>query len=151
MFAYVFAGIISNANQVRPQSRLMHQKMSQTTSFEADIQRVISQMHYLSDEEANTRSSDPSSMGLNSYSGVLTDVYSVFQPLLREGFVDDFPKTLVCILSEGQDCGAKAELTKTVSLELRQVTLLTALPFLWRWNWYSKLQCYFHIVHWYLD
>ncbi|XP_049573890.2 stereocilin [Syngnathus scovelli] len=38
--------------------------------------------------------------------------------------MDDLPKTLVCILSERQDCGVKAELTKSVSLELGKPLLI---------------------------
>ncbi|XP_061526491.1 stereocilin [Phycodurus eques] len=123
MFPYLFPGILSDANQVSLQPRLIQRKLSRTTSLEADIRRVINQIHYLSGENKNTLSPDTSSMGLNAYYGVLRDIYSVFQPLLREGFMDDL-KTLVCILSERHDCGVEAELTKTVSLELRQPLLM---------------------------
>uniref|UniRef100_A0A3Q3KZN9 Stereocilin 1 n=1 Tax=Labrus bergylta TaxID=56723 RepID=A0A3Q3KZN9_9LABR len=57
-------------------------------------------------------------LDLNAYYQALSDLYAVFQPLLRDRFLDDLPKTLVCILSGRQDCGLEAELTKTVSLEL---------------------------------
>ncbi|XP_077374382.1 uncharacterized protein strc1 [Festucalex cinctus] len=118
---YIMLGIISDANQ---QPLLIQRRMSQASNLEADIQRVINQIHYLSGENTNIRSTDSSSPGLNAYYGVLTDVYTLFQQLLREGLIDDLPETLVCILSERHDCGVKAELTKTVSLELVKPLLM---------------------------
>ncbi|XP_077420967.1 stereocilin isoform X2 [Vanacampus margaritifer] len=118
---YIMLGIISGANQ---QPLLIQRKISQASSLEGDIQRVINQIHYLSGENTNTRSTDSSPTGLNAYYGVLTDAYTLFQPLLREGLMEDLPKTLICILSERHDCGVKAELTKTVSLELVKPLLM---------------------------
>uniref|UniRef100_A0A3B4WAQ7 Stereocilin 1 n=1 Tax=Seriola lalandi dorsalis TaxID=1841481 RepID=A0A3B4WAQ7_SERLL len=60
----------------------------------------------------------------DAYYSVLSNLYALFQPLLRERFLDDLPKILVCILSGKQDCGLEAELTKTVSLELGKPLLM---------------------------
>lgn len=104
------------------QPRLIQRQSEQTsddaTKLDEDIQKVINEIHSLSG--GKTRSFSPSGDGfdLNAYYGALSNVYAVFQPLLRERFIDDLPKTLVCILSGRQDCGLQAELTKTVSLEL---------------------------------
>ncbi|CAJ1049754.1 uncharacterized protein strc1 [Xyrichtys novacula] len=119
----ILLGIVGD---VYSQPKWIQRKAVQTpgtaSSLEEDIQRVINEIHSLSGENANTRSFSTShTMGgldLNAYYRALSDLYTVFQPLLRDRFVDDLPKTLVCILSGKQDCGLEAELTKTVSLEL---------------------------------
>lgn len=54
----------------------------------------------------------------------MSNLHAVLQPLLRDGFVDDLPKMLVCVLSGRQDCGLEAELTKTVTLELGKPLLV---------------------------
>ncbi|XP_077442523.1 uncharacterized protein strc1 [Stigmatopora argus] len=98
--------------------------MSQTTTLESEIQRVFDQVNHLYGDTKTSRSGDISPTNVKTSSGVLTDVYSVFQPLLREGFIGDLPKTLICILSEKHDCGEDAELTKTVSQELVKPLLM---------------------------
>ncbi|XP_061669380.1 stereocilin [Syngnathoides biaculeatus] len=97
--------------------------MSWPTSLETDIWTVIHQIHYLSGENKNTRSTETSATGLNTYNDDLTDLDAAFQLLLSDGFMDDLPKTVVCILSERVDCGVEAELTKTVFQELGQPLL----------------------------
>lgn len=102
--------------------RKPHQTSDEASNLEEEIQRVINEIHALSGENTNTRSFSASytagGLDLNAYYRALSDLYAVFQPLLRDRFVEDLPKTLVCILSNRQDCGLEAELTKTVSLEL---------------------------------
>nr|XP_061811298.1 stereocilin-like [Nerophis lumbriciformis] len=115
--------ISSDANQETLKPRLIQRNKGQTT-LEAEIQGVMDQVHSLYGENKTSHSIDTSSTNMNSSFGVLTDVYSVFQSLLREGFIDDLPKTLVCILSERHDCGEDAELTKTVSRELGNPLLM---------------------------
>ncbi len=108
------------------QPRLIQRKSDanpdEATKLEEDIQKVINQIHSLSGENENRRSFSVSSaeeaFDLNGYYTALSNLYAVFQPLLRDRFIDDLPRTLVCILSGRQDCGLEAELTKTVSLEL---------------------------------
>ncbi|PWA18871.1 hypothetical protein CCH79_00005065 [Gambusia affinis] len=58
------------------------------------------------------------------YYSILSNLNSLLQPLMREGFFDDLPKILVCLLSERQDCGLMAELTKAVFLEMGQPLLM---------------------------
>lgn len=114
------------------QPKLIQRDTDQTpddvTKLQEDIHTVINQIHSLSSENKNTRSFGISSTeqgaDLNAYFGVLGNLYAVFQPLLRERFLDDLPKILVCILSGRQDCGLEAELTKTVSLELGKPLLM---------------------------
>lgn len=93
--------------------------------LEEDIQKVISLINSLS--HGNPRSlSDPSTgdfVDLNAYYSILNNLFRLFQPLVAGGFVDNLPKTLVCILSESQDCGLEAELTKSVSVGLGQPLL----------------------------
>lgn len=105
------------------------------TKLEEDIWRVIDQIHSLSGENVNTRSFKPTlrnseafpalaNVDFNAYYGVLSNLYGILQPLLRERFVDNLPKTLVCIMSKRQDCGLEAELTKAVSIELGKPVLM---------------------------
>ncbi|XP_044057235.1 stereocilin [Siniperca chuatsi] len=122
----ILFGIICEVKQVYSQPKLIKRKTDQTpdeaTKLEENIQKVINQIHSLSGENENIRSFSFSTPGqgfdLNAYYSTLTNLFAAFQPLLRNRFIDDFPKTLVCILSGRQDCGLEAELTKTVSLEL---------------------------------
>ncbi|KAK9542838.1 hypothetical protein VZT92_000666 [Zoarces viviparus] len=122
----VMFGVICDVKQVYSQPSLLERNSDQNTDdaikLDEDIQKVIHQIHSLSGENGNKRSFGISPPGdgfdLNAYYGVLSNLYAVFQPLIRERFMDDLPKTLVCILSGRQDCGLEAELTKTVSLEL---------------------------------
>lgn len=119
-------------NSVYPQPKVLQRKTDQTpepaSKLEEDIQKVINQIHALSRENEKTRGFHVSATGesfyLDSYYGVLSNLYAVFQPLLRDRFIDDLPKILVCILSGRQDCGLEADLTKTVSLELGKPLLM---------------------------
>uniref|UniRef100_A0A8P4GLL4 Stereocilin 1 n=1 Tax=Dicentrarchus labrax TaxID=13489 RepID=A0A8P4GLL4_DICLA len=128
----ILFGIICNVRKVYSQPKLIQRKTDQThdqnAKLEEDIQKVINQIHSLSSGNKNARSFSISSTGegfdLNAYYGALSNVYTVFQPLLRDKFIDDLPKIIVCILSGRQDCGLEAELTKTVSMELGKPFLL---------------------------
>ncbi|KAM7424234.1 hypothetical protein PAMA_000531 [Pampus argenteus] len=129
----LYPWIICDVKQVRSQPKLIQRATDQApdgvTKLEEDIHTVINQIHSLSSENENTRSFSIFSTGqgadLDPYFGVLGNVYAVFQPLLRERFFDDLPKTLVCILSGREDCGLEAELTKTVFLELGKPLLMS--------------------------
>ncbi|XP_065809328.1 uncharacterized protein strc1 [Labrus bergylta] len=122
----VLSGIICDVKQVYSQPKWIQRKTDQSPDkasiLEEDIQKVINEIHSLSGENVNKRifstTYTAEGLDLNAYYQALSDLYAVFQPLLRDRFLDDLPKTLVCILSGRQDCGLEAELTKTVSLEL---------------------------------
>lgn len=98
------------------------QTSNETAQLEEDLHKIISHIHSLSSENEDTQSFNTSSrresFNFNAYYGVLSNLLALFQPLLREGFIDDLPITLVCLLSGRQDCGLEAELTKVVFLEL---------------------------------
>ncbi|XP_070688083.1 stereocilin [Pempheris klunzingeri] len=118
----ILFGILCDVKQAHSQPR-------SAAKLEADIQKVIDQIHSLSGAKDNTRSfRGPSAsiegLDVSAYYDTLSNLYSVFQPLLKDRFVDDLPRTLVCILSGRQDCGLQAELTKTVSLELGKPLLM---------------------------
>ncbi|XP_072320724.1 uncharacterized protein strc1 [Eucyclogobius newberryi] len=105
------------------ESKVLQRKaVSTPASLEEDIQTVINQLHSLSEPKVQIRSgSDPlpvEGVDLNAYYRVITNLYMLLQPLLREGFMEDLPKTLVCVLSGKQDCGLEAELIKAVSVEM---------------------------------
>ncbi|XP_034535474.1 uncharacterized protein strc1 [Notolabrus celidotus] len=123
----IIFGILCDAKQVFSQPKLIQRKTDKTpddvaSNIKEDIQKVIDEIHALSAESTITRSFSSSysvgGLDLNAYYRAVSDLYAVFQPLLRDRFIDDLPKTFVCILSGRQDCGLEAELTKTVSLEL---------------------------------
>ncbi|XP_014192008.2 stereocilin [Haplochromis burtoni] len=132
---FASTGIICDVEQTSLQPKLMQRTTNQTpgegTKLEEDIQKVIDQIHSLSNGDTRSFSSSTTRAGfdLNTYYGALMNLYNIFQPLLRENFLDDLPKITICILSGRQDCGLEAELTKTVSLELAKplLTFLTTL------------------------
>lgn len=116
-------GIICDAKQVYSKPKLIQKKpdpVLNKTKLEEDIKKVIKQIHSLSGDHTNARTFGFSSAGesFDAYYGALSSLYSILQPLLRERFMDDLPRTVVCILSGRQDCGLEAELTKAVSVEL---------------------------------
>nr|XP_057933845.1 stereocilin [Doryrhamphus excisus] len=104
---YMLLGIISDTKLVSSQPKLIQRKTIRTTSLEADVQTAINH-----------------DSGSNAYYDALTDFFSVFKPLLSENFIQELPKTLICILSERHDCGAEADLTRTVTQELGKPLLL---------------------------
>lgn len=101
--------------QVHPQSKLI-QRGSQQPPEEA-VQKVLHQIHSVSEGE-DVRSVPAESPDLNGYSSSLSNFYRVFQTLLTERFLEELPRTAVCILSGRQDCGPEADLTKAMSLDL---------------------------------
>ncbi|XP_058484473.1 stereocilin [Solea solea] len=90
------------------------------TTLEEDIQKVINQIHFLSgaDEQMRGFSNTGEAFSLHSYYDMLSNLLALVPPLLGDRFMDELPKMLVCILSGEMDCGLKAELTKTVSVQL---------------------------------
>lgn len=66
----------------------------------------------------DVRSVPAESPDLSEYSSSLSNFYRAFQALLTERFLQELPRTAVCILAGRQDCGPQADLTKAVSLDL---------------------------------
>ncbi|XP_073319943.1 uncharacterized protein strc1 [Pagrus major] len=124
-------GITYEVKRVSSQPNFIQRQTDQTpdeaAQLEEDIHKVINQIHSLSggneDKRSFSTSTPAEGFDLEAYYNAMSNVYAVFQPLLREGFIDDLPRTVVCILSGRQDCGLEAELTKTVSLEVVQPLL----------------------------
>lgn len=107
--------------QVHPQSKVIQRKPQQppeeVARLEEDIQKVLHQIHSLSEDEV-VRSDPTESPDQTEYSSSLSNFYGVFQTLLTERFLEELPRTAVCILSGRQDCGPEADLTKAMSLDL---------------------------------
>ncbi|XP_021165239.2 stereocilin [Fundulus heteroclitus] len=126
----IIFGIISDASPVCSQPQLVarqsNEMPAEDSKLKEDIRKVIDEIHSLS--AGNTRKlavpfpEEP--LNLNMYISILSNLNSLFQPLMREGFFDNLPKILVCLLSERQDCGLEAELTKAVSLEMGRPLLV---------------------------
>lgn len=126
------AGITCDVQRVYSQLKFIQRQTDQTpdeaAQLEEDIHKVIDQIHSLSggseDKRSFSASTPAEDFDLHAYYNAMGNVYALFQPLLREGFVDDLPRTVICILSGRQDCGLVAELTKTVSLEVVRPLLM---------------------------
>lgn len=107
--------------QAHPQSTLIQRKWRQppeeAVRLEEDVQKVLRQIHSLS-EDGDVRSVPAETPDPSEYSSSLSNFYSVFQTLLTERFLEELPRTAVCILSGRQDCGPEADLTKAMSLDL---------------------------------
>ncbi|XP_076148821.1 uncharacterized protein strc1 [Alosa pseudoharengus] len=58
--------------------------------------------------------SAPGQSSYSIYFDILSNIFAISQPLLRERFLNELPGSLVCILSERTDCGLEAELTRIV-------------------------------------
>ncbi|KAL6113010.1 uncharacterized protein ACO6RY_11391 [Pungitius sinensis] len=127
----IMFGIVCDVRHVHSQSISIQRKSDPATDdsikLQEDIQKAIDQIHSLSGGGRNTRISGGSDV--NADYAAFANLYAAFRPLMREGFLDDLPKTLVCLLSGRPDCGLEAELTKAVSLELGAplLTLVSAL------------------------
>lgn len=87
--------------------------------MEEDIQKVNNQKFSLSENE-DARTFAGEGFDLNAY---YSDLGNVLQQLLTKRFINDLPRTLVCLLAGKQDCGLEAELTKAVSLDLMKPLL----------------------------
>ncbi|CAL9701595.1 unnamed protein product [Knipowitschia caucasica] len=120
LFAFICA-----VQQASSESKIIHRKSNPTPTSPTNLEeigRLVAQIHSLSDPKVQGRSSlDPlpvDGTDINAYYSIISTLYVLLQPLMREGFVQDLPQTLVCILSERQDCGTEAELIRTVSTEM---------------------------------
>ncbi|KAM8894443.1 stereocilin isoform 2-T2 [Spinachia spinachia] len=123
-------GIMCDVRAGYSQPLSTRSKSDQTTDsikLQEDIRTVIDQIHSLSRGDRNTRVSGGSDV--RAYYALLADLYAVFEPLMRGRFLDELPRTLVCLLSGRADCGLEAQLTKAVSVELGGplLTLVSAL------------------------
>ncbi|KAL1007173.1 hypothetical protein UPYG_G00082990 [Umbra pygmaea] len=144
--------VCDDAREVRslPISR---QSPTDKSNVDRNIKTLIKKMHALSNNNINSDahgrsrisrdnelsadtsdapdvSSGPMHEGID-YSadyGALSSVLAMYGPLAQDGFFENLPKTVVCILSGRKDCGLEAELTRTVSLELGKplLTLLSS-------------------------
>lgn len=107
--------------QVHPQSKLIQRRSQQppeeAVRLEEDVQKVLHQIHSVSEGE-DVHSVPAESPDPNEYSSSLSNFYRVFQTLLTERFLEELPRTTVCLLSGRQDCGPEADLTKAMSLDL---------------------------------
>lgn len=140
VFYFIIGMVCDAARPVRSLSRAVSRKgPADVSKFDRNIEELIERIHDLSNEnhnvDANTRGGisadeileDPhvrtggtvlEGIDLSAYYGVLGKLFDMYRPLIEDGFIENLPKTFVCILSGRTDCGLAAELTKTVSLEL---------------------------------
>lgn len=109
--------------QLKYARRNANQSPAVSTKLEEDIQKVIDQIHSLSNGNQRSLSDLSTGADLNARYSILSNLLSLLQPLVAGGYIDNLPQTLVCILSESQNCGLQAELTKSVSGGLGQPLL----------------------------
>lgn len=100
-------------SSVHSQPKLVQRKMNKAS---AEDNQILSSS--TENEDRSSFSAAGDDFDLKAYYGALRDFYAVLQPLLGDRFMDDLPRTLVCVLSGRQDCGQVAELTKAVSQDL---------------------------------
>lgn len=117
------AGIICNFKQVHSQPNVIQRKLDhpseEVTKLEEDIEKVNNQSFSFSENE-DTRNFAGEGLDVNAY---YSDLGNVLQQLLTKSFINDLPRTLVCLLAGKQDCGLEAELKKAVSLDLMKPLL----------------------------
>lgn len=107
--------------RAHPQPELRRRKSErppeEVVGLEEDVRSVLRQIRSLS-EDGDERGVPAESPDPSEYSSSLNGFYRVLQTLQTERFLEELPRTAVCILAGRQDCGAEAELTKAVSLDL---------------------------------
>lgn len=121
-------GILGDVKEVSSQARVIQVEPAEDTDrVKEEIQNVIKQIQSLSGRGEKTRSFTASPAGeaffIDTYYGTLSNLVALVQQLQKDGFMDNLPKTLVCILSGQQDCGVEGELTQTVAADLVQPLL----------------------------
>lgn len=109
--------------QVHPQPALIQRRSEQppgeVVGLEEDIQEALHQIRSLSEhEDDDAHGAVAEGPNQTNYSSSLGSFYRVFQTLLTERFLEELPRTAVCLLSGAQDCGPEADLVKAVSLDL---------------------------------
>ncbi|XP_036439770.1 stereocilin [Colossoma macropomum] len=57
-------------------------------------------------------------VNLNTYLNMLSGLYSIYEPVLVESFLQNLPQALVCVLADRTQCGWQADLTTTLSSRL---------------------------------
>uniref|UniRef100_W5LJ55 Stereocilin 1 n=1 Tax=Astyanax mexicanus TaxID=7994 RepID=W5LJ55_ASTMX len=57
-------------------------------------------------------------INLNTYLNVFSSLYSIYQPVLVESFLQNLPQAFVCVLADKTQCGWQADLTRTLSSRL---------------------------------
>ncbi|TRZ00957.1 hypothetical protein DNTS_009708 [Danionella cerebrum] len=128
-----------------PSSRKSIIKQIETSSnieveFEKNMKVLIENLKFLSKEEQNgktpadlrqslSRMTTPSqriaidSTNLDTYLTIFSSLFTVYQPVLIESFLEALPEALVCVLAERPQCGWQADLTSSLSAALSEQTL----------------------------
>lgn len=58
------------------------------------------------------------SSNLDLYLAIFNSLYSVYQPVLVDSFIETLPQALICVLADRQNCGWQADLASTVSFAM---------------------------------
>lgn len=121
MTTAVFPGPGFIFQQVHPEPRLIQKRVEQPPEevfgFQEDVHNVLHQVRSLSEDE-DAHSGPTEHTGPEEYSSALSSFYRISQTLLTERFLEELPRTAVCILSGRQNCGPEADLTQAVWLDL---------------------------------
>lgn len=106
----------------------MRQSSTSDDEFERNMKVLIDNIRSLSKKEKSkeARSSLRQSMdriavdstNLDIYLTVFNSLYSIYQPMLVNSFVETLPQALICILADQQHCGWQGDLASTVSAAL---------------------------------
>lgn len=63
------------------------------------------------------------STNLDTYFTIFNSLFTIYQPMLIDSFIETLPQALICVLADRQHCGWQADLTSTVSSALSEQIL----------------------------
>lgn len=132
---FIFKGITCS------DSRKSHKMSSSSENeFEKNMKVLIENIRSLSKEEMGgktppnlhqtmRRMAAPSeriaidSTNINTYLTVFSSLFTLYQPMLIDSFIETLPQALICVLADKQHCGWQADITSTVSSALNEQIL----------------------------
>lgn len=63
------------------------------------------------------------STNLDTYFTIFNSLFTIYQPMLIDSFIETLPQALICVLADIQHCGWQADLTSTISSALSEQIL----------------------------
>ncbi|XP_077084751.1 stereocilin [Siphateles boraxobius] len=115
-----------------PKTIIRQSEMSSRSEdeFERNLKVLIENIRSLSREEKSmSRMTAPreriaiDSTNLDTYFTIFNSLFTIYQPVLIDSFIETLPQALICVLADRQHCGWQADLTSTVSSALSEQIL----------------------------
>ncbi|XP_067297525.1 uncharacterized protein strc1 [Pseudorasbora parva] len=107
-----------------PKTVIRQSEMSSMSEdeFERNMKVLVENIRSLSREEKSmNRMTAPleritiDSTNLDTYFTIFNNLFTIYQPMLIDSFIETLPQALICILADRQNCGWQADLAGTVS------------------------------------